>query len=379
MPSLRIHFPEKEASSTIVLKGSHVTLGRQPDNTIQILDRTISAKHAELIAEEDGHYRLHDLSSTNGTEVNGEPVTDYHLTEACKVKFGTLECEFSPETSETDENETLPTRTEVETLQKLNRELNGNIDVMRQEIEALKRTTAANGDELVEAFKTELQRVILECGGLRETEHRLMDQITRLKVELALVRRDRENLQGALKASAAEVDRLKGAQTKAAPAASSGAPAPSPSLAPVANANAPAAEAAAAPAPAPVPAPALSKPPQTISPVKPLPLASKPAIPAPSAPSLAPANSVPKPSAPSAPSAPGGPALKPFAPRQPSAGVPVPMARQPVAVAAGNGGPSGTQRIGLVPSGAPAKDGAKPSMPNWPRVAEPQPEPDEES
>ena len=97
MASLRLKFPEKEEPSVIVLSGARVTLGRLPLNTIQIIDRTLSGFHAEFVLEED-HYRLHDRGSTNGTFVNGESVTDFHLREACKVSFGALECEFSPAT-----------------------------------------------------------------------------------------------------------------------------------------------------------------------------------------------------------------------------------------------------------------------------------------
>jgi pSer/pThr/pTyr-binding forkhead associated (FHA) protein len=49
---------------THVLDGDRITIGRGPDNTIQINDRTVSKHHAELLAA-DGHYRLHDLDATN--------------------------------------------------------------------------------------------------------------------------------------------------------------------------------------------------------------------------------------------------------------------------------------------------------------------------
>ncbi|MGC3988282.1 MAG: FHA domain-containing protein [Chthoniobacteraceae bacterium] len=93
MPSIRIQFPEKDHPQTIVLRGSRITIGRLPSNTIQISDRSVSGRHAELVQEGD-HYRIQDAGSTNGTYFNGHRVSDYHLHESGKITFGTLECEF---------------------------------------------------------------------------------------------------------------------------------------------------------------------------------------------------------------------------------------------------------------------------------------------
>ena len=72
MPTLRIKLPN-HMEVTHQLSGERITIGRRPDNTIQISDRSVSGNHAELIAA-DGHYRLHDLGSTNMTFVDGAPV-----------------------------------------------------------------------------------------------------------------------------------------------------------------------------------------------------------------------------------------------------------------------------------------------------------------
>src|SRR5580704_118107 len=92
MPLLRIHLPET-GEVTHELSGARITVGRRPDNTIQIIDRSVSAHHAEFLFV-DGHYRLHDLESTNLTFVDGAAVTDYHLLASTKLAFGTVQCEF---------------------------------------------------------------------------------------------------------------------------------------------------------------------------------------------------------------------------------------------------------------------------------------------
>src|SRR5258708_15543330 len=94
MPTLRIKLADRN-EVTHELAADRMTIGRGPDNTIQIIDRSVSAHHAELICEE-GHYRLHDLGSTNLSFVDGSPVTDYHLRQECRITFGTVQCEFDP-------------------------------------------------------------------------------------------------------------------------------------------------------------------------------------------------------------------------------------------------------------------------------------------
>ncbi len=327
MPSLRIHFPEKETPTTVVLKGTRISIGRTPANTIQILDRTVSAKHAEFIAEADGHYRLHDAGSTNGTRVNSEAVHDFHLTEPCKIAFGNLECDFALESSAEasgGEQEVLPTRSEMEALRQVNGELRKNLDLLREEVESFKKVQAAGGDSSA-VLSGELQRLILERAAARETDQRQAQEIDHLKSELALVKRDRINLENALRHANAENERLQKEQgskpvvpvapstvpaaTTPAPAltaadtviaAPSTATAPAPALVPAASAPAtaptpPAPQPQAAPAPAPVPKPAPA--PASASPgtLKAYPHLSKPAFPPPSAPSLSPAGPQTKP------------------------------------------------------------------------------------
>jgi pSer/pThr/pTyr-binding forkhead associated (FHA) protein len=50
-----------------------VTIGREEDNTISLKDEQVSRLHAKLQDEED-RVILTDVSSTNGTRVNGHPV-----------------------------------------------------------------------------------------------------------------------------------------------------------------------------------------------------------------------------------------------------------------------------------------------------------------
>jgi pSer/pThr/pTyr-binding forkhead associated (FHA) protein len=73
-----------------------ITIGRAPDNMIVIDDPSVSNRHAtmELTGET---YRLKDLESTNGTKVNGVPITETVLRFDDRIRFGAIEARYEPE------------------------------------------------------------------------------------------------------------------------------------------------------------------------------------------------------------------------------------------------------------------------------------------
>ena len=87
-----------------------VTIGRSPDNMIVIEDPSVSSRHAQL--ERSGEtYRLKDLESTNGTKVNGLPVTETMLRFDDRVRFGGVESRFE---SDTQGSQPLPELGQIE-------------------------------------------------------------------------------------------------------------------------------------------------------------------------------------------------------------------------------------------------------------------------
>jgi FHA domain len=74
-----------------------ITIGRAPDNTIVLADRSVSNRHAALCLTGSG-YRLKDLGSTNGTRVNGIPITETTLRFEDRIRFGAVESRFEPDT-----------------------------------------------------------------------------------------------------------------------------------------------------------------------------------------------------------------------------------------------------------------------------------------
>ena len=351
MASIRIPFPENDEPAVVALTGARITIGRLPFNTVQIIDRTMSGFHAELIMD-DGHYRLHDRGSTNGTFVNGEPATDFHLREACKISFGTVECEFDP-ASEAAHAESVPTRGEMVAARQENAELRGTLAAVREEVAAL--LAAKPADEA--AQREEFTQVVADREALKTAQLRQEQEVARLKGEVAVLRRDRENLQRAWDATKAElakvqrpVEAVAMMKVAAAPAAVAVPQAPVP--------------VATAPVSAPPPPMPLSRPAMPVArPVVPLtpPTGKSFPAPKPAAPTvrLAP---VPMPAGQARPANSSGvrPLPKPVLPGMPTAvavKVPVPANAVPKPVSGlhprtsvmavhAPAGPKGTQRIG---------------------------------
>lgn len=70
------------------------TIGRHPDNTIQILDRIISKEHAQIQRTPDGRYLLRDLRSLNGTFMKGERITERYLEDSDEITMGSTRLRF---------------------------------------------------------------------------------------------------------------------------------------------------------------------------------------------------------------------------------------------------------------------------------------------
>ncbi len=88
MPRLLVSLPSGEVAHE--LTEEVVTVGRVPDNTLQIDDASVSSYHAQLTLR-DGAYILQDLGSTNGTRLDGnniEPEAEHALNGNEHVRFG---------------------------------------------------------------------------------------------------------------------------------------------------------------------------------------------------------------------------------------------------------------------------------------------------
>ncbi|HEY4184424.1 MAG TPA: adenylate/guanylate cyclase domain-containing protein [Polyangia bacterium] len=75
------------------------TIGRHPDNTLQILDRIVSKEHAQIIRQPDGRFLFRDLGSLNGSFFRGERLTDRVLEEGDEVILGSTTLKYVERTA----------------------------------------------------------------------------------------------------------------------------------------------------------------------------------------------------------------------------------------------------------------------------------------
>ena len=75
---------------TYELKVDKTTIGRLEDNAFQIAEPSVSSHHCELI-QRGSDIVVKDLSSTNGTFVNGEKITEAALKPGQILRLGQVE------------------------------------------------------------------------------------------------------------------------------------------------------------------------------------------------------------------------------------------------------------------------------------------------
>ncbi len=76
-----------ETGHDIALRGDRAVIGRLQECDICLADANVSRRHAELFLL-DGDWFLQDLESTNGTMLNGEPVTRARLRDGDVMEIG---------------------------------------------------------------------------------------------------------------------------------------------------------------------------------------------------------------------------------------------------------------------------------------------------
>lgn len=79
-------------ASTLALTRRHTVLGRGAESDLRLDDPGISRRHAEIVLSDPP--RISDLSSTNGTFVDGERVTSAELYDGARIGIGSLTVVF---------------------------------------------------------------------------------------------------------------------------------------------------------------------------------------------------------------------------------------------------------------------------------------------
>jgi putative nucleotidyltransferase with HDIG domain len=86
----------------VSLDAPQIVIGRSTEVDLHVDDKFISKKHARILVVHDSYY-IEDLSSRNGTLVNGEPVTRIRLADQDVISLGRTSLRFI-QTDTIDEN-----------------------------------------------------------------------------------------------------------------------------------------------------------------------------------------------------------------------------------------------------------------------------------
>lgn len=95
------------ATTQFDLAAERITIGRSAGNDVVLDDKATSGRHAAIVTILDDAF-LEDLDSTNGTQVNGQPVTKHPLAHGDVITIGrnTLRY-FTSEVSEAEMDRTM--------------------------------------------------------------------------------------------------------------------------------------------------------------------------------------------------------------------------------------------------------------------------------
>ncbi len=87
MDGARLILKQSDGERREIALAPRTTLGRQPQNAIQVHDREVSKEHA-IVEQTALGWRLRDLGSSNGTFMRGERVTEVELTDGDEFAIG---------------------------------------------------------------------------------------------------------------------------------------------------------------------------------------------------------------------------------------------------------------------------------------------------
>lgn len=110
MARVTFNVPESGEKSYKLTSQRAVSIGRDPGNDVVLRDPKVSRHHARIVFER-GFFVLHDLSSSNGSFVNGRKVRVAPLTDRAELKLGNCIGYFSEELDDQDKK---PTETRLE-------------------------------------------------------------------------------------------------------------------------------------------------------------------------------------------------------------------------------------------------------------------------
>lgn len=109
MAKLYLKFEQAVLKEVTVTQGGMVTIGRLPDNMIQVDNLAVSGHHTKIYWETD-HYVVEDNNSLNGTFVNNQRVGKATLKDGDNILVGKHTITFKDEWHEDEPEHRVPTQ-----------------------------------------------------------------------------------------------------------------------------------------------------------------------------------------------------------------------------------------------------------------------------
>ena len=109
MAKLYLKFEQAVLKEVTVTQGGMVTIGRLPDNMIQVDNLAVSGHHTKIYWEND-HYVVEDNNSLNGTFVNNQRVSKATLKDGDNILVGKHTITFKDEWHEDAPEQRVPTQ-----------------------------------------------------------------------------------------------------------------------------------------------------------------------------------------------------------------------------------------------------------------------------
>ena len=109
MAKLYLKFEQAVLKEVTVTQGGMVTIGRLPDNMIQVDNLAVSGHHTKIYWEND-HYVVEDNNSLNGTFVNNQRVSKVTLKDGDNILVGKHTITFKDEWHEDTPESRVPTQ-----------------------------------------------------------------------------------------------------------------------------------------------------------------------------------------------------------------------------------------------------------------------------
>lgn len=90
VPTLRVIAGRDMLRHVVLQAHGEFIVGRDEGCALRLVDVSVSRRHAKITTSADGSITVHDLGSTNGTAVNGQPVSAAEIRTGDAVEFGAV-------------------------------------------------------------------------------------------------------------------------------------------------------------------------------------------------------------------------------------------------------------------------------------------------